>query len=100
MDQQKKISVLIGCYNEEENLSDLYRRVTDVMAVHPEYDYEIILVPNRLKGFFQYTFPVRPVQHFNLRADQVDMGRNHMQLREFSLNQRVRGRNLADQDFV
>jgi len=42
----KKISIVSPCYNEEENLSELYRRVTDVMSVHPEYDYEIILADN------------------------------------------------------
>ena len=42
----KKISVVSPCYNEEENLPELYRRITDVMSAHPEYDYEIIWADN------------------------------------------------------
>ena len=42
----KKISIVSPCYNEEENLPELYRRITDVMSAHPEYDYEIIWADN------------------------------------------------------
>ena len=42
----KKISIVSPCYNEEENLPELHRRLVEVMARHPEYDYEIILADN------------------------------------------------------
>lgn len=42
----KKISIVSPCYNEEENLPELYRRINDVMSTHPEYDYEIIWADN------------------------------------------------------
>lgn len=38
----KKISIVSPCYNEEENLPELHRRLTEVMSAHPEYDYELI----------------------------------------------------------
>ena len=38
----KKISIVSPCYNEEENLPELHRRLTAVMSAHPEYDYELI----------------------------------------------------------
>ena len=42
----KKVSIVSPCYNEEENLPELNRRLVEVMARHPEYDYEIILADN------------------------------------------------------
>jgi polyisoprenyl-phosphate glycosyltransferase len=43
---KKKISIVAGCYNEEENIQELYARITKVMMLHAEYDYEIILIDN------------------------------------------------------
>ena len=41
----KKISVITPCYNEDENLEELYQRICDVMEkLH--YDYEHILIDN------------------------------------------------------
>lgn len=42
----KKISIVSPCYNEEDNLVELHRRITEVMSTHPEYDYEIIWADN------------------------------------------------------
>ena len=42
----KKISIVSPCFNEEENIPELYRRITAVMSTHAEYDYEIILADN------------------------------------------------------
>jgi len=42
----KTISLVSPCYNEEENVPELYRRLTSVMAKFPHYDYEIILADN------------------------------------------------------
>lgn len=43
---KKLISVVSGCYNEEENIPELHRRLTAVFAGLPDYDYEIILSDN------------------------------------------------------
>jgi len=42
----KLISITSSCFNEEENLPELHRRLSAVMAEHPEYDYEIIWSDN------------------------------------------------------
>lgn len=42
----KKISIVSPCFNEEENIQELHRRITDVMLEHAEYNYEIILADN------------------------------------------------------
>lgn len=42
----KLISVVAGCYNEEENIRELYERVTRVFAELPEYRYELIIIDN------------------------------------------------------
>lgn len=41
----KLISIVTPCYNEEENVEELYRRIVDVMAKLP-YDYEHIYIDN------------------------------------------------------
>jgi glycosyltransferase involved in cell wall biosynthesis len=41
------ISIVMGCYNEQENLPEVHERVTRVMAEQlPEYAYEIIVIDN------------------------------------------------------
>ena len=43
----KFLSVVSGCYNEEENVRELYERITRVFAEQlPGYDYEIIVIDN------------------------------------------------------
>lgn len=42
----KKISIISPCYNEEENVEELYRRVTQVMAALPQYAFEYLLIDN------------------------------------------------------
>ena len=42
----KKISIVGGCYNEAENLEELYRRCIAVLAKYPEYDYEFVIEDN------------------------------------------------------
>lgn len=41
----KLISIVTPCYNEEENVEELYRRIVDVMSKLP-YDYEHIYIDN------------------------------------------------------
>lgn len=43
----KKISIVTGCYNEEENLQEFYSQLMDVfMELGNEYTYEIIIADN------------------------------------------------------
>jgi glycosyltransferase involved in cell wall biosynthesis len=42
---KKIISIVTPCYNEEENINELYQRITAVMAKLP-YDYEHIFIDN------------------------------------------------------
>jgi polyisoprenyl-phosphate glycosyltransferase len=42
----KTISVVTGCYNEEGNVEEVYRRVRDVMAALGRYRYEHIFIDN------------------------------------------------------
>ena len=42
----KKISVLIACYNEEENVKDIYLRVREIFSKLPQYEYEHIFIDN------------------------------------------------------
>ena len=43
----KKISIVTGCYNEEENLPELYKQLMDVVnELEGKYTYEIIIADN------------------------------------------------------
>jgi glycosyltransferase involved in cell wall biosynthesis len=44
--QKKLISIISPCFNEEENIEELYRRVAIVMENLPEYDFEFVLIDN------------------------------------------------------
>jgi glycosyltransferase involved in cell wall biosynthesis len=46
MSQKKLISIVAGCFNEEENIEELYVRLTAVMLEFSQYDYEILLIDN------------------------------------------------------
>jgi glycosyltransferase involved in cell wall biosynthesis len=43
---EKTISIITPCYNEEENVEELYRRVRNVMAQIGRYRYEHIFIDN------------------------------------------------------
>ena len=43
--EKKLISIVTPCYNEEENIDELYQRIAAVMASQP-YDYEHICIDN------------------------------------------------------
>ena len=46
----KKISILIPCYNEEENVIPISRAIEDELVNHlPDYDYELIFIDNDSK---------------------------------------------------
>ena len=42
----KKITLFTPCYNEEGNILELYKKVTDVMSGLPQYEYEYIIIDN------------------------------------------------------
>ena len=42
----KKISILTGCFNEEENVEELYSRVRESMRAVGRYEYEHIFIDN------------------------------------------------------
>ena len=45
----KHISIVTACYNEEENVRELYERVKKVMSSFDEYSYEHIFIDNSSK---------------------------------------------------
>ena len=46
----KKISIVIPCYNEEENLEHLYTAVIGILNNElSEYDYELLIIDNKSK---------------------------------------------------
>jgi len=47
---KKKISVMIPCYNEEENARPIYEAVKNELVTKlPQYDYEILFIDNKSK---------------------------------------------------
>ena len=42
----KRISIVTPCYNEEENVAELYRQVKAVFDGLPQYEYEHIFIDN------------------------------------------------------
>lgn len=42
----KKICLVIPCYNESENIEELYRRLIEVFKLHRQYIFEVIFIDN------------------------------------------------------
>lgn len=49
MGDKKKVSVLIPCYNEAENIQAMAQAVTEQMQALPQYEYEILFIDNKSK---------------------------------------------------
>ena len=48
--ERKKISIMIPCYNEEENARAIYEAARDIIRDElPQYDYEILFIDNKSK---------------------------------------------------
>lgn len=47
--EKRLISIMIPCYNEEENVKPMYDAVTRQMAELPQYDYELLFIDNKSK---------------------------------------------------
>jgi glycosyltransferase involved in cell wall biosynthesis len=46
MDDKKKISFISPCFNEQDNVNDLYDRVSAVWNQNPQFDYEFVIIDN------------------------------------------------------
>ena len=43
----KKISILIPCYNELENVGPMSQAIVEMMTTNlPQYDYELVFIDN------------------------------------------------------
>jgi glycosyltransferase involved in cell wall biosynthesis len=42
----KKITIVSPCYNEEENISDLYQQLLEVARSMPKYDWDFLFIDN------------------------------------------------------
>jgi glycosyltransferase involved in cell wall biosynthesis len=60
------ISIVTPCFNEEENVDELYRRIKTVISVIDKYDFELIFIDNhsedntvaKLKGLADYAVKI------------------------------------------
>ncbi len=46
MNHKELISITSPCFNEEENIEELYSRVVSIMETLPEYDFEYVFIDN------------------------------------------------------
>lgn len=46
---KKKVSIMVPCYNEEENVVPMSKALIEEMEKLPQYDYEILFIDNRSK---------------------------------------------------
>jgi glycosyltransferase involved in cell wall biosynthesis len=46
---QKLLSIVTGCYNEQDNVEELHRQIVAVMESLPQYDWEHIYIDNASK---------------------------------------------------
>jgi polyisoprenyl-phosphate glycosyltransferase len=46
MSENKLISIVTPCYNEEENVQELNKQITQIMSDFPQYDFEHIFIDN------------------------------------------------------
>lgn len=49
MSESKLLSIVTPCYNEEDNVEELYRRIKDVIGSLNNYKFEIIFIDNSSK---------------------------------------------------
>lgn len=72
----KKISVLIPCYNEQENVEAISKAVLETLTRDlPQYDYELVFIDN------DSTDDTRPDPAQTLRGEPEDQG--HLQCPQF-----------------
>ena len=77
---QKKISVVIPTYNEEENVGPLSKAIMDILEQQlSEYDYEIIFIDNHSKDTTRVK--LRKICEENKRVKAIFNARNFGQMR-------------------
>ena len=65
----KKISILIPCYNEEENVGPISEAVVETLERDlPEYDYELVFIDN------DSTDQTRPILRKICQRESTDQG--------------------------
>lgn len=70
----KKVSILIPCYNEEENISKLYDALCNVIDSCSEYDWEIVMIND---GSIDGTLSeIKKVRERDKRFCYINLSRN------------------------
>lgn len=46
MKSRKLLSIISPCYNEEDNIEELYNRVSQIFLQYPQYDFEYLFIDN------------------------------------------------------
>lgn len=46
MQEKKLLSVISPCFNEEDNVEELYQRVSEVLSQFPQYEFEYLFIDN------------------------------------------------------
>jgi glycosyltransferase involved in cell wall biosynthesis len=46
MNDKKKISFISPCFNEQDNVNDLYERVSAIWSKNPQFNYEFVIIDN------------------------------------------------------
>lgn len=71
---QKKISLIVPCFNEQDTLRNLYTCVRDVIVKHTEYDWEMLFVND---GSKDNTLTIlKELHREDERVCYVDLSRN------------------------
>lgn len=70
----KKVTILIPCYNEEKSLPLLYDKLSELMASHEEYQWELLFVND---GSKDHTLTIlKQLRQQDTRVCYVDLSRN------------------------
>ena len=70
----KKVSILIPCYNEEENMSSLYQAIKELMDNNSQYEWEALLVND---GSKDHTLEkIKELRKQDKRIAYVSLSRN------------------------
>ncbi|MBR1804505.1 MAG: glycosyltransferase family 2 protein [Muribaculaceae bacterium] len=70
----KRVTIVVPCYNEEASLPLLYKSLCDVMASHPSYDWEVLMIDD---GSTDGTLgQLRQLHQADSRVAYVSLSRN------------------------
>lgn len=70
----RKVSILIPCYNEEENIPSLYEAVKQLMDSHTDYAWEVLMVNDGSKDRTMQL--IRQLREEDQRICYADLSRN------------------------